>query len=957
MEILGNVSELTALSFRHSVSPNKQVTVIPHESFGPTLDITFKLPPIGLSDVLVSETATQTLTGKTLTSPTISGGSFSGASWSGGTISNTTITGSSISGGTLVGLSLSSLNNVSGLYVGTDGQFKNTPSGTAYSILRVNSTATDISLGAIDISQTGAVGSSILKLSNGGTGTGAGFTTNGVILGSSVALFSTAAGSAYESFVVPAGGGTPGFGAVELAQPAAVTGNLPVTNGGTGANNATTARANLSAAQSGANTDITSLDATGDVKGGSLFTTSATGTGLQLATLTAAPATPTAGNYTIYADSTTRRLYAKDQLGGTYRLDQEWAADPSAILNPTDAYSNWINGTGGTYTVTTAAGATSPLFPAIQRYISIAATANIASPTAANTTAYQGTLPPALGQQKLRAEFAITTPAADSWRFDVFIDGTRVSLSTDDPTTGYTLLPSNFTGTFTSFFDSAAPGSSYTYSFSRTSGTGTTTLYLTDFSVTKGRIPQGPALGSWISAGIPTLSWVVGVNTAASSVRYRRIGDSAEIYYYIVLNGAPTATSLVLTLPAGLTLDTTKIVNGQYVSQVGALEIATAAGGSGYNAQILTNGTTNTLIAVYQNALTGAQTLVTQAAPITFASGNLLTARVLVPISTWSSTVQLGQNDEDYLSHDGTQVVYGSQGSLVPNIAAGGAPATYTIPFPTPSLSDTKFHLEFQFLGAGPWVPAEDAFPAGWQGSYAFGAQIIAATSTSVNVYFGGGGARATNGTYGDPSTGATGWNSVSTARWRIRRANGGAAAGFGLVRPGFSSGLVPSQGLPANATGALTTTGYVGEVAEATVAGTTSVGATNTYWDVANIAFAARPAGVYHVSALLTWVRNGATIANTDLELALLTTAGAVAPAAAQLGQSWIAQNAVGTSATFTRRSISIPSVIVRWTGTQLIYAGVTATATTLYLKAFTGNWSVATPQHGARLTAVRIA
>src|SRR5262249_10334535 len=42
-----------------------------------------------------------------------------------------------------------------------------------------------------------------------------------------------------------------------------VTGTLPVANGGTNATTAANARTNLSAAQSGSNTDITSLDASG----------------------------------------------------------------------------------------------------------------------------------------------------------------------------------------------------------------------------------------------------------------------------------------------------------------------------------------------------------------------------------------------------------------------------------------------------------------------------------------------------------------------------------------------------------------------------------------------------------------------------------------------------------------------------------------------------------------------
>jgi hypothetical protein len=78
------------------------------------------------------------------------------------------------------------------------------------------------------------IGSGVFNVSNGGTGATS-FTTNGVIVGNSSGnLLSTAAGAAYQILSVPAGGGTPSFNALNLAQMAAVTGVLPTSNGGTG---------------------------------------------------------------------------------------------------------------------------------------------------------------------------------------------------------------------------------------------------------------------------------------------------------------------------------------------------------------------------------------------------------------------------------------------------------------------------------------------------------------------------------------------------------------------------------------------------------------------------------------------------------------------------------------------------------------------------------------------------
>lgn len=74
-----------------------------------------------------------------------------------------------------------------------------------------------------------------LGVADGGTGAGT-FTANGVILGNTTSAFNvTSAGTADQVFRVPGAGGAPAFGAIDLTKTAAVTGALPVGNGGTGA--------------------------------------------------------------------------------------------------------------------------------------------------------------------------------------------------------------------------------------------------------------------------------------------------------------------------------------------------------------------------------------------------------------------------------------------------------------------------------------------------------------------------------------------------------------------------------------------------------------------------------------------------------------------------------------------------------------------------------------------------
>ena len=91
---------------------------------------------------------------------------------------------------------------------------------------------------------TGTWSADTIVVGKGGTGATS-FTSNGIVYGNTTdALQVTAAGTQYQ--VLQAGsGGTPTFGALNLAQSAAVTGSLPLTNGGTGATSAATARTAL----------------------------------------------------------------------------------------------------------------------------------------------------------------------------------------------------------------------------------------------------------------------------------------------------------------------------------------------------------------------------------------------------------------------------------------------------------------------------------------------------------------------------------------------------------------------------------------------------------------------------------------------------------------------------------------------------------------------------------------
>ena len=109
-----------------------------------------------------------------------------------------------------------------------------TAAGTQYQVLQAGSGGTP-TFGAVNLGSNSAVNGTLL-VTNGGTGATT-FTSNGVMLGNGTNnLLSTGAGTAAQVLRIPTSGGTvPSFGPIDLTQTnSAVSGALPVANGGTG---------------------------------------------------------------------------------------------------------------------------------------------------------------------------------------------------------------------------------------------------------------------------------------------------------------------------------------------------------------------------------------------------------------------------------------------------------------------------------------------------------------------------------------------------------------------------------------------------------------------------------------------------------------------------------------------------------------------------------------------------
>ena len=171
------------------------------------------------------------------------------------------------------------------------------------------------------------------------------------------------------------------------------------------------------------------------------------------------------------------------------------------------------------------------------------------------------------------------------------------------------------------------------------------TMLFDDFELGPQTAPIGAVVTDWVTF-TPTGTWTTNTTYAG---KYRRVGDSAEFAVNISLAGAPNAAQLQLNIPFGLSIDTTKILtsNPDLDSKFGFVRVldggtlAYAGGTVGYASPTSLNVYVQYTAGTYANP-----TAITQAVPFTFGSGDGVSAIFSVPISGWSSNVQMS-NDTD----------------------------------------------------------------------------------------------------------------------------------------------------------------------------------------------------------------------------------------------------------------------------------------------------------------------
>lgn len=171
--------------------------------------------------------------------------------------------------------------------------------------------------------------------------------------------------------------------------------------------------------------------------------------------------------------------------------------------------------------------------------------------------------------------------------------------------------------------------------------------------------PQAKLYGSpvtdWVS-WTPTGSW--STNTTYTG-KYRRVGDQLEAEVYISLAGAPTATTLTVNLPSGLSIDTTKLPATTRTPIGTAMYYDTSVGANGQAYGPVVYSSTTAVAPQYlldDNAGLGFiyfGGVDDSNDPIPFASGDEIHFSFRVPISGWSSSVVMSSDADTRVVAEG----------------------------------------------------------------------------------------------------------------------------------------------------------------------------------------------------------------------------------------------------------------------------------------------------------------
>ena len=409
---------------------------------------------------------------------------------------------------------------------------------------------------------------------------------------------------------------------------------------------------------------------------------------------------------------------------------------------------------------------------------------------------------------------------------DVADIGKTINISLDYSTSGtfaagdctIQIINYSSTGTYQATITPSITNLPSTLSFFQASFTGTSTASdqysirflsnnaaLRTFNIDSIYVGPGQlAIGTPISAPIAYTPTAVGFGTVTNmSGFYTRVGDCMLLDIGFI-SGTVTATTATISLPSGLTIDTTKMT-AQTAASAASVNVGSyVTGTTSATGIMLSATTTSTSVLYFGNTISTSGVGLPQNGSTVIGSSSLMSLQARIPIAQWSTQTTLGTSSTEFASNsstsdanDTTSFVNGAAGSIVPSTLT--ATRTKRIQFAQPIQSTDNIQIEIQNAGTGPWLPlttynaSAGISPLEIQNTigYGIGYTIVSAQTSQIDITFGQY-SYSSGATYG---LAGTSWATANTAgtRWRIRRSSG---IGVGELAPATvsSAGYVNGQ-------------------------------------------------------------------------------------------------------------------------------------------------------------------
>lgn len=356
------------------------------------------------------------------------------------------------------------------------------------------------------------------------------------------------------------------------------------------------------------------------------------------------------------------------------------AGNPDAEANNTTGWATFadgavstpVDGTGGSPNSTLAASATSPL----RGTYSFLFTKNAGASRQGEGFSYDFTIDNADKGQVLQISYDYTVASGTFVDSDMTVWVYDVTNATMIQPTPYTILNTTVNSRWQGTFQTSTTSSSYRLIlFIPVTTNSANTVRFDNFVVGPQTKSYGPYISDWTTY-TPTSSWTSNIQSITG--RWRRVGGELEAMTTVILNGAPNSTALTFSLPPGLVIDTSKISRGGSQEPLG-VAYHTDAGTNQYPGAVRYETTTSVAVVSYNTAPAySSGTTTTDTVPFTFGLNDYVTASFKVPILGWSS----GQ----LLSSDADTRVVAFRTTGTPSGTLNGSPNTVTWPAAT---SDT----------------------------------------------------------------------------------------------------------------------------------------------------------------------------------------------------------------------------------------------------------------------------